>query len=300
MFARDIKIGHAVSQGARVRRGSHSNASKNSQSSSRGSANANMLQPFPSAPPYPVASPSLIVDTPPSPETQPIGRPRFTPVPPARYNIMPFYSGKVKAALSGDSVILTSPNHPERERTLSLAYCAAPRLKKEGDEPGAFESRDVLRRMLVGKNVRFQVLYAIPNTKREYGIILLNEDGPKFPEYMVQQGLLKLRDDAGRKEDSEEALQQISQLRVLEATARSEGKGLWAPGLTRIDVQQDMGDPQKFLDTWKGKSVDGMVERVLSGDRMLVRLFVTPTTHYQRKYILCLIINRGPSLTMTS
>lgn len=199
---------------------------------------------------------------------------------------MPFYSGKVKAALSGDTVILTSPNHPERERTLSLAYCAAPRLKKEGDEPGAFESRDALRRLLVGKNVHFQVLYAIPNTKREYGIVLLNENGPKFPEYMVQQGWLKLREDAGRKEDSEEALQQISQLRLFEATARSENKGLWGDAISRIDVQQDMGDPQKFLDTWKGKSVDGMVERVLSGDRLLVRLFISPTSHCQRKYIL--------------
>jgi staphylococcal nuclease domain-containing protein 1 len=199
---------------------------------------------------------------------------------------MPFYSGKVKAALSGDSIVLTSPNHPERERTLSLAYCVAPRLKKEGDELGAFESRDALRRLLVGKNVHFQVLYTIPNTKREYGIVLLNENGPKFPEYMVQQGWLKLRDDAGKKEDTEEALLQISQLRMLEATARSEGKGLWASGLARIDVHQDMGDPQKFLDTWKGTPMDGMVERVLSGDRMLVRLFISPTTHSQRKHSL--------------
>lgn len=244
-----------------------------------------MPQPFPSASPHPIPSPPLSVHTPTSANTRPIRRFYLTPVPPARYN-MPFYSGKVKAALSGDSLILTSPNHPERERILSLAYCSAPRLKKEGDEPGAFESRDVLRRMLVGKNVRFQVLYAVPNTKREYGVVLLNEDGPKFPEYMVQQGWLKLREDAGRKEDTEEALQQISQLRLFEATARSESKGLWASDLSRIDVQQDMGDPQKFLDTWKGKSVDGMVERVLSGDRLLVRLFVSPTSHCQRKYFI--------------
>jgi staphylococcal nuclease domain-containing protein 1 len=271
MPVRDIKIGYAIGQGARGR--SSSDTSKNSRgSSSIGGSYADMIQPFPSAPADPPPNPSLLFDT-------------YSPVPPARYN-MPFYSGKVKAAISGDTVILTSPNHPERERTLSLAYCAAPRLKKEGDEPGAFESRDALRRLLVGKNVHFQVLYAIPNTKREYGIVLLNENGPKFPEYMVQQGWLKLREDAGRKEDAEEALQQISQLRLFEATARSENKGLWGDAISRIDVQQDMGDPQKFLDTWKGKSVDGMVERVLSGDRLLVRLFISPTSHCQRKCIL--------------
>jgi staphylococcal nuclease domain-containing protein 1 len=198
---------------------------------------------------------------------------------------MPFFSGKVKSALSGDTLVLTSPNHPERERLLSLAYCAAPRIKKEGDELGAFESRDAMRRLLVGKNVLFKVLYTVPNTQREYGIVMINETGPKFPEYMVQQGWLKLREDAGRKEDTEEALQQVSQLRVLEATARSENKGLWAPTIAHIDVQNDMGDPQKFLDTWKGKPVDGLIERVLSGDRMLVRLFIKPTTHFQRKSV---------------
>ena len=284
MPVKDTKIGHAVGQGARVRR--VSNTAKSPQDSRNGSINANMPEPFPSASLRSIDSPLLLLATRlepfPSSKTRLIGRLR--PVPPARYNVMPFYSGKVKSALGGDSLVLTSPNHPERERILSLAYCAAPRLKKEGDEQGAFESRDALRRMLVGKNVHFQVLYTIPNTKREYGVILLNENGPKFPEYMVQQGWLKLRDDAGRKEDSEDALQHISQLRVLEATARSEGKGLWAPGTVRIDVQHDMGDPQNFMDTWKGKALDGMVERVLSGDRMLIRLFLSPTTHVQRKW----------------
>lgn len=41
-------------------------------------------------------------------------------------------SAKVKAVLSGDTVILT--NAKGQERTLSLAYISAPRLKREGDE----------------------------------------------------------------------------------------------------------------------------------------------------------------------
>ncbi|PSS28063.1 hypothetical protein M430DRAFT_92771 [Amorphotheca resinae ATCC 22711] len=193
---------------------------------------------------------------------------------------MPLNQGKVKCVLSGDTLVLSSVENPERERTLSLAYCTAPHLRKEGDEQWAFESRDALRKMVVGKHVQFQVLYTIPNTKREYGIVFLN-DGQKLPEQMVQEGWLKLRDDAGRKEDTEEAIQQLSQLRVLEATARSEDKGIWAPNGARIDVQHDMGDPQAFMDNWKGKTIDGMVERVLSGDRMLIRLIINPTKHVQ-------------------
>lgn len=193
---------------------------------------------------------------------------------------MALNQAKVKSVLSGDSLILSSIAHPERERTLSLAYCSSPHLKKEGDEQFAFESRDALRQMVVGKNVQFKVLYTIPNTKREYGIVFLN-DGRRLPEEMVKLGWLKLREDAGRKEDSEEALKQLDELRLLEAKARADDLGLWQPSGGRIEIQHDMGNPQEFLDTWKGKTVDGIVERVLSGDRMLVRLMVSPTLHYQ-------------------
>lgn len=163
---------------------------------------------------------------------------------------------------------------------MSLAYVTSPHFSKEGDEQWAFESRDALRQMLVGKVVQFKVLYAIPNTKREYGIIFLM-DGRRFPEEMVKLGWLKLRADAGRKEDSEEALKQLDELRLLEAKARAEDLGLWQPSGGRIDVRHDMGDSQQFLETYKGQTVDGLVERVLSGDRMLVRLLVSPTLHYQ-------------------
>ena len=40
--------------------------------------------------------------------------------------------GRVKSILSGDTVIVTNPKG--LERTLSLAYISAPRLKREGDE----------------------------------------------------------------------------------------------------------------------------------------------------------------------
>ena len=216
----------------------------------------------------------------PSPRILPLGKKRLPNVPPARYIGSMRHQAKVKAVMSGDTLILSSIENPDRERTLSLAYCTSPHLKKEGDEPFAFGSRDALRKMVVGKNVQFLVLYQIPNTKREYGIVYMN-DGRQLPEEMIKEGWLKLREDAGRKEDSEDALQQLDKLRLLEATARSEDKGLWAPSGGQIDLQHDMGDSQEFLDTYKGKTVDGLVERVFSGDRMLVRLLITPTKHIQ-------------------
>lgn len=45
---------------------------------------------------------------------------------------MALLQAKVKSVLSGDTIIITNPKGAER--TLSLAYISAPRLKREGDE----------------------------------------------------------------------------------------------------------------------------------------------------------------------
>ena len=50
-----------------------------------------------------------------------------------------------------------------------------------------------------------------------------------------------------------------------------------------LEVQHDMGDAQAWLDKYKGQTLDGLVERVLSGDRMLVRVILSPTKHVQSK-----------------
>jgi staphylococcal nuclease domain-containing protein 1 len=264
MGLKTVKIGYATPQSAQSR-----NISGSSNVSQNLVDPADLPEPFPS----PGASPK----NPPS-----RGKKLLPNVPPARYDNMVLNQAKVKSVMSGDSLVLASTENPDRERVLSLAYCTSPHLKKESDEPWAFDSRDALRKLVVGKIVAFQVLYTIPNTKREYGVVFLN-DGRKLPEEMISEGWLKLREDAGRKEDSEQALQQLDKLRLLEATARSEDKGLWQSSGGRIDVQHDMGDAQSFLETWKGKTVNGLIERVLSGDRMLVRLLISPTKHIQGK-----------------
>jgi hypothetical protein len=50
-------------------------------------------------------------------------------------DIMPGYSqARIKSVLSGDTLILSNVNNPKAERTLSLAFVSAPRLKRDGDE----------------------------------------------------------------------------------------------------------------------------------------------------------------------
>ena len=47
---------------------------------------------------------------------------------------MTISQARVKSVLSGDTVVLVSVLNPDQERTLSLAFVSAPRLRREGDE----------------------------------------------------------------------------------------------------------------------------------------------------------------------
>lgn len=205
------------------------------------------------------------------------------------------FFGKVKSVLSGDTLILTSTNNPSAERTFSLAYVSAPHLKREGDEPFAFQSREYLRELVVGKPVQCTIHYTIPTSGREFGTAKL-QDGTDLPDELVKAGWLKVREDAGRKEESEDILERLEKLRGLESSAKAENKGLWSGTGGIIEVQNDLGGPD-FMKQWKGKTVDGVIERVLSGDRLLVRLLLSDKKHVQPLTLLAGI--RTPSTERT-
>jgi staphylococcal nuclease domain-containing protein 1 len=119
----------------------------------------------------------------------------------------------------------------------------------------------------------------IPNSGREYGTAVL-QDGTELPDASIRAGWVKVREDAGRKEESEEILEKLEKLRNLETQAKDEGKGLHAGTGGVIEVQNDLGGPE-FMTEWKGKTVDGIIERVISGDRLLVRLLLKDKKHWQ-------------------
>ncbi|KAK4561287.1 hypothetical protein LTR86_004604 [Recurvomyces mirabilis] len=186
--------------------------------------------------------------------------------------------GRVKSVLSGDTVILQ--NKGKQERTLSLAFINAPRLQQ--DEPGAFESRDFIRKQCVGKIVHFRILYNIPQKtgggSREYGIVNL-ANGQTLPDLIVQEGWAKLRDDADRKAESPQASELLERLTALEAHAKADEKGVWASKPSNIQNVRELSDAKAFAEEHKGEPIETVVERVLSGDRLICRLMVTPTYH---------------------
>ena len=205
--------------------------------------------------------------------------------------------GKVKSVLSGDTLILQ--NKAKQERTLSLAFINAPRL--QSDEHCSFESRDFVRKLCVGKVIRFSVVYAIPQktggSTREYGTISL-PNGKQLPDLIVQEGWAKLRDDAERKAESPQAAELLERLQALEAHARADGKGVWNPSPTVIQNARELPDPKAFAEEHKGQAVDAVVERVLSGDRLICRLMVTPTNHVQTTVLVAGL--RAPATARTN
>ncbi|KAF2454189.1 hypothetical protein BDY21DRAFT_291735 [Lineolata rhizophorae] len=206
---------------------------------------------------------------------------------------------KVKSVLSGDTLVLHHTSNPRNERTLSLAFVSAPRFKRDGDEPFAFESRDFLRRLLVGRVVQFRVLYKIPTgVNREYGIVSLPGGGQQLPDASVTEGWVKLRDDAARKDDSQESQNILERLEVLEARAKADSKGLWQESGGRIECSYEVPDAKALAEELKGKQVDAIIEKVLSGDRLIVRLMPSPSKHTQTMLLIAGI--RAPSTRRTN
>lgn len=228
-------------------------------------ANRIGIAPFPSfnLRAIPVASPSLLAVR------------TFTPLELANMSI----AGIVKSATSGDCLVLTSVKNPDAEKIVYLAWVNTPVMRKDNEEPWAFATREFLREKLVGKHVMFKPFYQLPNTTKMFGTITA-QDGSEYPRDSVAAGLAKVRDAAGRPgEDPEKAEEKIAELRKLESEAREAKKGMWSSESGRIEVKHDLGDANAFVEKYKGKSIDGLVERVLSGDRMIIRLKLSPESH---------------------
>lgn len=103
--------------------------------------------------------------------------------------------------------------------------------------------------------MQFKVLYKIPTgANREYGIITL-PNRTTLPDSAVAEGWLKLRDDAGRKDDSEEATILLERLQVFEARAKADSKGQWAETTSRINSSFELSDPKSFVENNKGKDI---------------------------------------------
>ena len=140
--------------------------------------------------------------------------------------------------------------------------------------------------MTVGKVIQFTILYSIPTgAKRDYGRVYL-QSGEILPDSSISEGWVKLRDDASRKDDSDESKELLDNLQMLEEKARSALKGLWSSSGGNIQTSYEIPDSKAFVEKWKGKPLESIVEKVFAGDRMIVRMMLSPTEHVQTMVVV--------------
>ena len=107
-----------------------------------------------------------------------------------------------------------------------------------------------------------------------------------------------MRDDVGRKDESDDAATYLGTLRNLETSARHAGIGIWSSEGGRIETAYEVTDPNALFEEYKGKQMDAIIEKVLTGDRLIVRLLVTPQKHIQTRLVVAGV--RTPSTKRTS
>ena len=86
-------------------------------------------------------------------------------------------------------------------------------------------------------------------------------NGESLLEKTVSDGWVKIREDAGKRENQPDSEAMIEKLRVLEGTARIEGKGVWGTSDNGIIESKNESPPASeavaFLEKHKGQVIAG-------------------------------------------
>lgn len=198
------------------------------------------------------------------------------------------FRGVVKQVTSGDCVIIKSLANKDGkslEKTLMLSSITAPRLGRrinptspestiENDAPYAFEAREFLRKKLVGKEICF--LRDANSQTLDRGILYLGKDattGENINEAIVSAGLAEVR---RLNKPSELETRLVS----LEDSAKSSGLGKWSKDSEAEHVRNikyTLENPTGFVDSFRQKPVDAVVEFVRDGSTL--RLLLIPSYH---------------------
>ncbi|KAK9104002.1 hypothetical protein Scep_020846 [Stephania cephalantha] len=201
--------------------------------------------------------------------------------------------GKVKGVPSGDCLVimaLTKADVPP-EKTITLSSLIAPRLARRGgiDEPFAWDSREYLRKLCIGKEVSFKVDYTVPSIGREFGSVFLGDKNVAL--LVVSEGWAKVREQGQQKGEVSPFL---AELQRLEEQAKQEGLGRWSkvPGASEASIRNlppsAIGDPSNLdamglLAKNKGTPMQGIVEQVRDGST--VRVYLLPDFQFVQVFV---------------
>ncbi|KAJ3191082.1 hypothetical protein HK101_008094 [Irineochytrium annulatum] len=198
----------------------------------------------------------------------------------------------VKSVLSGDGVVLRGKPQggPPPEKILSFANVIAPRLGTPGDpgkeEIGAFESREYLRKMLIGKEVAYRVEYTTTSNNRDFGALFLQPPGvdgeTSVTRLLVKDGWVKVKQGEQKRPPSDEQ----TALQELEAASQAGQLGIWAQGKpARNFSYNNPEDVRGFFEKHKGKQLDAIVDQVRDGSTFRVCLIIDESGQKSYQYV---------------
>ncbi|KAI0302486.1 transcription factor [Russula brevipes] len=175
----------------------------------------------------------------------------------------------VKSAISGDSLVLRGRPGPQgqlpKERILHLADVMSPRLGNASreDEAWAYEARDFLRALAVGKEISFTSSHQLPPGEGDMSRDLGNGEinGVDITNELLSQGWAKVKDF--KREPTEDDLV---------------GKASNPKQSAEGNTQHALGF-QGFITEWKGKQLDALVESVRDATTLRVRMFMPDGEH---------------------
>ncbi|XP_075491129.1 ribonuclease TUDOR 2-like [Primulina tabacum] len=203
--------------------------------------------------------------------------------------------GRVKAVPSGDSLVLMGNSKAEipQEKSITLSSLMAPKLgapHRGGiDEPFAWDSREFLRKLSIGKEVTFKVDYTVSSINREFGSVVLGDKNVAL--VVVAAGWAKVKDVGQQKG---EASPYLTELLRLEDQAKQQGVGRWSrvPGAAEASIRNlppsAMSDPGSFdavalLAANRGSPLEAIVDHVRDGSTLRVHLL--PEYQYVQVFV---------------
>ncbi|XP_053992683.1 staphylococcal nuclease domain-containing protein 1-like isoform X2 [Hylaeus volcanicus] len=144
---------------------------------------------------------------------------------------MKWLYGTVAQVLSGDTILLvgTPKMGPPPERLVTISLIVAPKVANKTktyenpDQPFGYHSREFLRKLLIGKSVKYAI-HGIINGK-EYARILLDNDRD-IGTIMVEAGMAKIGYFQKKTENPSDE-QYYNSLVAAEEKAKENSRGLW-------------------------------------------------------------------------
>ncbi|KAI3385921.1 hypothetical protein SNEBB_005790 [Seison nebaliae] len=176
-----------------------------------------------------------------------------------------------KSVMSGDTLtVVTNKQQGKEEKQISLSHVNAPRMGKYNaeqkkmidGEPYGFEAREFIRRMSVGKPLKYLLNYSLKSGKEFVILYPMDSVEKSIQEMMIENGLVNLKQDIRNDDEFGQ------KLKLLDETMKDKDIGLYSPNLKLPLPTQTISEVEnlsKFIAEHKNEKIECLVEQVRDG-----------------------------------